>query len=216
MTDHRAFIMHAVDLDAAADQAAQYFLDVEEVFLKSRYAWERDLDEDMIDLSNEDTAADYREFVADHARDRVEEALSDLCWYVEAEEGRVSAWRALVVSLDFLETGLWERPIGRYWSYAKDAAEAHWGNFEEGRHEILLYGVARLEDIDWQTSVVMNAHSNEEKELRLKETASIRLLSATWTGASRDEEDVTVDIDVELPAGKLSDEAPKISMAHAA
>lgn len=216
MFDHRRFITSAVDLDAAAVSATEYLHGTEEIFLQSRYAWDRGFDEDDVDFSDEDTAADYRELVAEYAWERVSEALSDLCFYVDSEEGQVSAWRALAVSPDFLEVGLHERPIGRYWSFDKGAAEAHWGNFQDGRREIVLYGVVRLEDVDWQTSVVMNAHSNEEKELRLKQTAFVRVLSATWTATSDAEQDFTVDIDIDLPAGKLSDETPEVSMAHAA
>lgn len=216
MKTHQQIVREAVNVDAAVEAATEYFLSTAEIIMISRYAWSRRVAEDDVDLKDEDTRDDYEDFVTEYATERVHEALADLCWSIDTEEGRVSAWRSLTVAPDFIENGILDRPIGPYWSYTEEAAESHWGNFGDGRRELVLHGVVGVDDIDWQKSVTMNAHSEEEKELRLKGSAVIRVISATWTKIHGGEPAKTIALDMELVAGDRSTPYLEPEMATAA
>lgn len=216
MRTHHQTIEGSVDIEAATAAATEYFLSTDEFMMIGRYSWTRGVDEETVDLKDADTRRDYESFVAEYASERVSEAYSELCWAIDAEEGRVSAWRSLTVPTDFLENGIFERPLGRYWAYCEDAAEPHWGDFSTGRHEIVLHGVVDIDAIDWQISVVMNAHSEEEKELRLKPHAVVHVVSATWKGDRRTDPGPTIQLGIDLPAGEATEPSLDTAVPSAA
>lgn len=199
--------MPPVDLAAAAAAATEHLLATEEIMMIARYSWARDVDEDSLDLNDDETRVDFEEYVSRYASERVDEALEELCWSIDEDDGMVSIWRALTVPADFLENGIHQRPLGIYWSFREDAAESHWGDFGDARREIVLHGTVRIEDIDWQTSVELNAHSEEEKEIRLKPTAIVHVVSAAWSAAPPKDPARTVLLGADFAAGKTSDES---------
>ena len=202
MTDHFAIINDAVDVDRATEEATEYFLQADEMCMVSRYSWHHDIDEDSVNLEDQDTAEDFRVFVSDYASEKVGEAISELCWSIKPDDDdRIQIWRSITVPHDWLENGLDARPIGRYWAYVEDAAEPHWGDFSEGRRVIVLHGLVDMCDVDWQTTVTVNAHSEEEREIRVKDTASIHVLSATWMPSHRGDSSDTIAIGRDLHAG---------------
>jgi len=213
MTNRHNKINNAVNIDDAIKEAVEYFIDTEKMMMMSRYSWDRGVDEEAIDLEDEATREDYEEYVTAYASDRVDDALTELCWSIDEEEGRVSIWRSLTVPADFLDNGIRDRPLGIYWSFNEDAAESHWGNFSDDRLEIVLHAVADINDIDWQTSLELNAHSEEEKELRLKPTAIVHVISATWTAIDPKEPARTVLLGADFAVGDTSNPARLVMAA---
>ncbi|NTF17107.1 hypothetical protein G6L37_01515 [Agrobacterium rubi] len=205
MSNRETTISNAVNTDDATKEAAEYFMSTDEDMMTNRYSWHRGIDLEDIDFEDEETREDYEEYVSDYAAEQVYGALAELCWSIEEEEGRVSIWRSMTVPADYLENGIEDRPLGIYWAFKEDAAEAHYGDFSKGLREIVLKGVVRLDDIDWQRSLTVNAHSEEEKELRLKDTAIVHVVSATWPSSKSDQSAITVELDLELPAGTPKD-----------
>jgi len=66
------------------------------------------------------------------------------------------------------------RHPGIYWSFDKEAAEAHWG-FVDHKHEYLLTAKIKNSDIDWVSTISANANpsSEDEKEVTLYANSEI-------------------------------------------
>jgi 8-oxo-dGTP pyrophosphatase MutT (NUDIX family)/2'-5' RNA ligase len=65
--------------------------------------------------------------------------------------------------------------IGPYWSYVKSAAAAHWS---KGGAEVLLHGTVEQQDVDWYFTGLAELSpslGDQEKEIRLKDGAPVRI-----------------------------------------
>ena len=80
-------------------------------------------------------------------------------------------WREITTKS--LETMRLDADIGVYWSWDPRAAEAHWG--DDGRVWMLVAEVFPNQ-VDWPGTIWANLASPEEKEIRLKSNATLRLL----------------------------------------
>lgn len=76
------------------------------------------------------------------------------------------------------------QPLGIYWSYEKDAAEAHWAGSGENQVAFLLEGKTAIDSIDWIMTLVQNAQPDyqQEKEVRLRKRAPIELVGVYALG----------------------------------
>ncbi len=200
---HIAQLIHdTVDIDAAATDVAEHLLGCEEYMMQCRYTWHIGADEE-VDFKDPEVARDFDVFVSDYAFEQACNARDELAYGLHTnEDGSITLWRSIVVPEDWLENGIKERPIGIYWAHEKAAAEPHWGSFGEGDREIVIEARVAIEDVDWQRSVCMNAQSEEEREISLKETASVFLISAEWVGPGP--EIAPVPLKFSAPAGKQS------------
>ena len=84
--------------------------------------------------------------------------------------------------------------MGVCWSHDEHKAEAHWGSFGNGHVKWMILSVATVDQIDWRSTVMLNAYESEEAEIRLKNGISIPILGLKCG----DEE-----IDVEHLTGQL-------------
>lgn len=179
MREIELLIIENLDLDGAAADVEQHLLDCEEHSMQCRYSWHVDANDD-VDFNDPEIAAEFSRFVREYAVEQVVRARWDLTCLDVNDDGTLTLWRSMVVPADWLENGINDRPIGIYWAYEKSAAEPHWGSFAKGDREIILEGRVALEDVDWRRSICMNAQCEEEREIRLKQTASVLLVSAEW------------------------------------
>jgi hypothetical protein len=71
-----------------------------------------------------------------------------------------------------------ERPLGIYWAWEKDAAEAHWG-YDKGLKEVTLESSVSIDAIDWITTMQLNINPfyNEEKEIRVIAGTPLKLIA---------------------------------------
>jgi hypothetical protein len=69
-------------------------------------------------------------------------------------------------------------PLGIYWSWNKNAAEAHWGKFSAGHVKFLMTGKVNIADVDWAHTLAVNAHpsSSEECEIYVPNDSDVELL----------------------------------------
>lgn len=63
--------------------------------------------------------------------------------------------------------------LGIWWTYCEGNAEAQWG--EHHGDSVTLYGYVSPEDVDWDETIRANLFIPDEKELTLKEGATIEL-----------------------------------------
>lgn len=92
-------------------------------------------------------------------------------------------YREMSVSSDYLQKmkeGKVKR-IGRYWTYNKESAEAHWGhNNDQLESKILFESIIHNEHVDWIETFRLNLEHesmNEEKEIRLFKNTKLTLNS---------------------------------------
>ena len=141
-----------------------------------------DLDPAEIDVASPGHAAAFARFLEGKAREELHAALYRLSVGLSVRpNGRVEVWREMVVPADWPTSGIAERPLGVYWSYAPDAAEAHWGGgADEASIRVVVHGLVDAEGIDWERSVVANAAEEatvgEEREVRLLDSAEVELV----------------------------------------
>lgn len=69
--------------------------------------------------------------------------------------------------------------LGIYWSWDKNAADAHWGNFNDGDVKWLITAKIPVSSIEWDTTLAMNASDDfsEEKEIRIHENAPLEIIN---------------------------------------
>lgn len=78
----------------------------------------------------------------------------------------IQVWREITAPRDWTPAG---RHPGVYWSYEKDAAEAHHGSFSSGHVKWLIEAIVNVRDIDWVATLAANANPDVgiEKEITL-------------------------------------------------
>jgi hypothetical protein len=197
-------IEDTVDIEVVAAELKEYLADTAEYEMQCRYTWHVGSDDDEIDFDDPEVAEALAEYVSEHAQEKACEARDDLAYGLRTnEDGSLTLWRSIVVPHDWLDHGIEERPLGIYWAHDKSAAEPHWGSFGEGVREILLEGRVSIDDVNWQRTVCMNAQSEEEREISLKKTATVFLVSAEWLGPGPALEPVALGF--EIAAGSVSE-----------
>jgi len=118
----------------------------------------------------EDNREHYLEFLYDMFSNEIEDILEDIYYTLENTK---EIYRMITVSDEWSINNLNDKPLGIYWSYEENSAEAHWGYNNNNYKTVLLIG--KIEDInivDIEESLLLNLNPSigkEEKEIRLKE-----------------------------------------------
>ncbi len=162
-----------------------------------------------VDPEEEGHREAFTAFVDASARTRLSDALDTLSACVTEKDGRVRAWRELVVPDGWEFEGVIGRPLGTCWAYDPDGAEAHWGQGHglEGHARVVVEALVPVSGVNWAETAVLNAvgeHTvGDEKELRLREDALVEVVGMVrkpWKGPS-----VKLDVahlaGMPLPAG---------------
>lgn len=179
--------------DVRASLMADYYpLLIEYSYIVDTYAQEIDIKDN----------SGFQAFVVERATEKTYEVLDRLSLDLKPTADELTIWRAMVVPPDWLETGIHQRPIGICWAHEKDAAEAHFGDFSDGKKLIVIEGRANIEDIDWHTTILMNATMEEECEIRLKGTAKVTLTAAEWLS---EDHKTPIGLEYEVHAGEATE-----------
>lgn len=96
--------------------------------------------------------------------------------------GKMILFRRMKVSKEWIKSLLKNNTeLGIYWSYEKDAAEAHWGYSKEGTSETALLQTSVFENqVNWKETFFANLDpilGEDEKEVRLNKYEEIKLES---------------------------------------
>jgi hypothetical protein len=115
------------------------------------------------------------ELISEWCAKRVAEVYYDLEYM--GRRGFIPAWRVVTAPKTWKPSD-WEHP-GFYWSWDRDAAEAHWGEPQEDFTTWEMHADIPVGDIDWLITVIMNADPSysEEKEIRVKQNTTIEIKS---------------------------------------
>ena len=117
---------------------------------------------------------DYKRRLLNWAEERCYDFFVDLEEMV-GSGGKLPVWRMITAPAD------WEPEPGRhpgiYWSWDKDSADAHWGEFSAGQKKWLLSAKVTEADIDLVQTIAANSDPStgkDEKEITLKPDSVIR------------------------------------------
>ena len=112
---------------------------------------------------------EFTEAFVKWSKDEVEASLDEITQLFKNDKLRV--WREITAPVDWKPSG---HP-GLYWSWEKDAAEAHWGDGEGVKW--LLEATVTFDQIDWVETLGRNASTsyNDEKEIRVLASADVKL-----------------------------------------
>lgn len=143
------------------------------IALEYAYSTHIDNPEDYDPRRSGEIDSGFLEFARWTARERVADEVNRIATECVFEEGMLVLWRELVVDENWIDGAFRERPIGVCWSWDKNYAEAHhaFDSGKPGRVKVLVKGLADLDSVDWQMTVVLNAAHpytvGDEKEIRL-------------------------------------------------
>lgn len=114
--------------------------------------------------------ADIESFAAD----RVAEAYDNFSHLISG--GKMRCWRVITVRKGW---DISQQHPGMYWSWDKDAAAAHWGEFDTGTSEVIIEAIIPVTSIDWVGTLAMNGHPDyeDEREIRIFEEAPVQIVS---------------------------------------
>ena len=94
-----------------------------------------------------------------------------------SDAGTCRVYRAITAPADWQpEPG---RHPGIYWSWSKENAQAHWGEYSDGHVDWLMTADITVNDVDWPITLAMNASRSyeEECEIRVKDDTHVHVLS---------------------------------------
>lgn len=124
-------------------------------------------EEDRFDFQN------HSDEIMEWCRERVSDAFSEIDHRIRG--GTIRCWRVITAPKDWVPSG---HP-GVYWSWDRDAAEAHWGNYSDGYVPWEITADIPSSSIDMTMSLVMNAHPDyeDEREVRIFKDAPVKIVS---------------------------------------
>jgi hypothetical protein len=134
-------------------------------------------DDTDIDDENENDVSDtpeFKEWFDGWAEDRAWDIWGDFSHLFDAQ-GNATLYRVITAPPDWTPGN---RHPGIYWSWDKDAAEAHWGNFNNGHVKFRLAAKINSSVVDWVITLGMNIQPDytDEKEIRIQENAPVEIL----------------------------------------
>jgi hypothetical protein len=181
-------LIREVDFDAVVDDVAKNF-DTYDFRAQQEYARWINVDLESINFRDKASLDGFDEFVAEYSEDLVADAAIEIQYSTDVSEHGLRIWRSIMVDRDWLDNEVNTRPLGVCWSFEEEAAESHYGDFSDDMREIRVEAFVDPSDVDWATTLRLNALMAEEKEIRVKDDAFVTVLSAVWVG-HRHTEDV--------------------------
>ncbi len=118
----------------------------------------------------------FREEIAD----RIGDVESTIEWLSHEGNGFIEVWRMITVTEKWNPIAY---PLGLYWSYEEENAEAHWG--DDGEQHALLHARVHLSQIDIATTIMQNAMNSykREKEIRVRDGGWVDLIDVQIDGS---------------------------------
>jgi len=121
-----------------------------------------------------ETHHNFRVFVYNYLYDLAHKVCETISNRFNA--GSINIWRMITVPLNWNPEN---RPLGEYWSWDKNAADAHWGHNSGDVLTVLISGKVQLENINWESTITANIKMNvgdDEREITVIDQAPITIL----------------------------------------
>ncbi len=136
-------------------------------------------DINFYDLTDSEEKEEFREWLYNEVCDRYKEAMDEM-WSIE-ENGKVILYRVMTTTEKWINQLLAGKikKLGEFWTWYKDAAEAHWGH-KNSKQTQSVNLVIEIDEkhIDWTDSLNRNiGNLSEEREITIDtKKSSLKLL----------------------------------------
>lgn len=114
----------------------------------------------------------------EYFKHQLEERFDDLYYDIEIKNGEIVLYREMTVRRNWIDV-LAKNPnsrIGMYWSFDKDAAEAHWGKFDREHRKVSIVIKLKEKYVDWMETFSANLVMPEEKEITLYKNTPFKII----------------------------------------
>lgn len=117
---------------------------------------------------------DFRGWFKGWATDLIWDAWGNFSHLFDSQ-GNATLYRVITAPANWTPG---DRHPGIYWSWDKDAADAHWGDFSDGQVKWRMTGIINMRDVDWESTISMNILPDykDEREIRIKEGSPVKLV----------------------------------------
>jgi hypothetical protein len=132
--------------------------------------------EDEEQIAEIKDSADFKNYVKYDLEYKFDETVHNLASHIT--DGKVSMWRVILVKPEWIQhLSQYGGRLGIYWSFEKNAAEPHWGEY--GKNEVIFEALINENEIDWKTTIELNVNPtySDEKEIRLFENTELNIIS---------------------------------------
>ena len=104
-------------------------------------------------------------------REQITKAFAEIMTHFQGD--KLPVWREITAPADW-HPDPHEHP-GYFWSYERDAAEAHWGDHAGDDVKWLLSAAVTFDQIDWIATLAQNGGPDyaDEKEIRLNSSGKV-------------------------------------------
>lgn len=142
------------------------------------YANDYAIDPNTLDIDEWQDSEDGKKYIEYSIEYRFSEVISMLDDVIR-DDNSIIIWREIFVDenwLDHIEKQ--GNRLGIYWSYDKNAAEAHWGyDLKNKQIKVLLESKVNAEHINWIETIQQNMDFSmeEEKEIRLYKNTLLKI-----------------------------------------
>lgn len=122
---------------------------------------------------------DFKLWIENEIENKYDDAVSRL-EDIPRENGKIRIWREIAVDKNWFEHFKKEgKRLGIYWSFDRNAAEAHWGYNQDGKNIYAkIEAIVDEKYIDWVDTIKCNLNfytGEEEKEIRLFKNTPIKI-----------------------------------------
>jgi len=134
-----------------------------------------ELDEDTLWPANEN---DFNGWMKRHVEFEASELEHRFDRIMRQNGGFLPIWREITAPRDWNPAAM---PLGIYWSFEADAAEAHWGSHGPNDVKWVMESRAAANQVQWLPTIVFNIDGSSydsEKEIRLIEGTKISIVRA--------------------------------------
>jgi hypothetical protein len=134
----------------------------------------------LYDVDDEDIDRDdFLAWVEEDLKFKVDELIR----FYKSEvikNGRVSIWRKITVSDDWMDHFIKEgKHLGIYWTWDPDAAETHWGDYSK-KSTALIEATVPENGVDWEKTLRINVEpliGDDEREITLSKGVPLQIVS---------------------------------------
>jgi hypothetical protein len=148
--------------------------------VKYAYAREHEIEINHDNFDGSDTSAvdtntpEFTHWFKGWVEERLWDAWGNFAHLFDAS-GNATLYRVITAPADWKPDA---RHPGIYWSWDKNAADAHWGDFSEGNVKWRIAAEVNMSVVDWTTTLAMNIMPDyeDEKEIRIRENSPVNII----------------------------------------
>jgi len=127
------------------------------------------------DIADEhpDVKQKFWDWLPSFMKGRVEDAYHDIVSRSSHQNGLVSLYRVIRAPTDWFPDHIADRPLGIYWSFEMDSAEAHWGGGDG--YNWMIEARAPISAINWPVTLENKIIYEGEDEIRIHEGTPVEV-----------------------------------------